>query len=109
MFSLRLAAPEIQQRMELQILLDDTGDDSHRNAAFFINVGDGKTDIILFPRHAPVIAGVRHGVDPIGKADINHSFVYIRDLSRIFALNAAFLEIVPVGVFRNALNVCLDG
>ena len=109
MFSLRLAAPEFQQRTELQILFDDTGDDSHRNAAFFINVGDGKADIILFPRHAPVIAGVCHGVDPISKADINHSFVYIRDLSRIFALDAAFLEIVPVGVFRNALNVCLDG
>ena len=71
-------------------------------------MGDGKGYIILLPGHPVVIAGMGHRIDAIGKPDINHTLVYIGYFSGILALDSALLEIVPVGVFRCALDVGTD-
>ena len=71
-------------------------------------MGDGKGYIILLSGHPVVIAGMSYRIDAIGKPDINHTLVYIGHFSGVFTLDSALLEIVPVGIFRCALDVGTD-
>lgn len=75
-----------------QILPDDSGNDPHSHAPFFINPGDSKAHIILFAGSPVVIAGVGHSVHAVGQPDIDHAFMYVRDLAGILALDAAFFS-----------------
>ena len=92
----------------LQILPDDPRDDAHGHAPLHIQAGDGKGHIILLAGHPVVIAGVGYRIDAIGEPDIDHTFMNIGDLSGVFALDAALLQVVPVSVFRSALDVGPD-
>ena len=94
--------------MLLQVLPDDPRDDAHGYATLHVQAGDGKGHIILFPGHPVVIAGVGHRIDAVGKSDIDDALVDIGDLAGVLALDAALLQVVPVGVFRSALDVSPD-
>lgn len=91
-----------------QILPDDPGYDSNCHAPLFINPGDGKAHIILLAGSPVIIAGVGHSVHAVGQPDIDHAFMYIRDLAGILALDAAFFQIVMVGVLGHAFDVSPD-
>ncbi len=52
-------------KINLQMLLDDSGDDADCNTALFINVRYGKADIIFFARCSAVIAGMGNGIDTV--------------------------------------------
>ena len=92
----------------LQVLPDDPRDDAHGHAPLHIQAGDGKRHIILLSGHPVVIAGMSHRIDAVGEPDIDHAFMNIGDLSCILALDAALLQVVPVSVFRSALDVGPD-
>ena len=92
----------------LQILPDDPGNDPHSHAPFFINPGDSKAHIILLAGSPVVVAGVGHSIHAVRQADIDHAFMYIRDLAGILALDAAFFQIVMVGVLGHAFDVSPD-
>ena len=47
-------------------------------------------------------------IDAVGEPDIDHAFMNIGDLSGVLALDAALLQVVPVSVFRSALDVGPD-
>ena len=93
-------------------MFDDPGDDAKGNALLRVDVSHDKTDIIFLPRHAPVQAGVGDGVDAVGQADKDNTFVDVGHLAGVLALDAAFFEIVlvsstgyalayrPVGMYR---------
>lgn len=91
-----------------QILPDNPGNDPHSHAPFFINPGDGKAHIILLAGSPVVIAGVGHSVHAVGQPDIDHAFMYVRDLAGILALDAAFFQVVMAGVLGHALDVSLN-
>lgn len=91
-----------------QVLPDDPRDDTHGYAAFHIQAGNGKGHIILLPGHPVVIAGVRHRIDSVSKPDIDDALMDISDLASVLALDAALLQIVPVGVFSRTLDVGPD-
>ena len=97
-----------QATFTLQVLPDDPRDDAHGYATLHVQAGDGKGHIILFPGHPVVIAGVGHRIDAVGKPDIDDALVDIGDLAGVLALDAALLQVVPVGVFRSALDVSPD-
>ena len=85
----------------LQVLPDDPRDDAHGYAAFHIQAGDGKGHIIFLAGHPVVVAGVEPPhIDAVGKPDIDDALVDIGDFAGILALDAALLQVVPVGVFR---------
>ena len=88
-----------QALLLLQVLPDDPRDDAHGNTSFHVQAGDGKGHIILFPGHPVVVAGVGHRIDAVGKPDIDDTLVDIGDLAGVLALDAALLQVVPVGVF----------
>ena len=92
----------------LQILPDDPCDNPHGHAAIHIQAGNGKGHIILLPRHPVVIAGVRHRIDAVSKPDIDDALMHIGDRAGVFALDAALLQVVSVGVFRCALDIGAD-
>ncbi len=75
------------------------------HAPLHIQTGDGKGHIILLSGHPVVVAGVGYRIDAIGEPDIDHAFMNIGDLSGVLALDAALLQVVPVSVFRSALDV----
>ena len=91
-----------------QILPDDPGNNPHSHAPFFINPGDGKAHIILLAGSPVVVAGVGHSVHAVGQPDIDHAFMYIRDLAGILALDTAFFQVVMAGVLGHALDVRFD-
>lgn len=90
------------------MLLDNTGDDAHRHAAFFINVGDGKGHIILLSGHSPVEAGMGNRICSVVQSDIYNAFMHIGNLAGIFALDTALLQIGTVRIFRYAFYIRLD-
>lgn len=97
-----------QATFTLQVLPDDPRDNAHGYAAFHIQAGDGKGHIIFLAGHPVVVAGVGHRIDAVGKPDIDDALVDIGDFAGILALDAALLQVVPVGVFRGTLNVGPD-
>ena len=97
-----------QALLLLQVLPDDPRDDAHGHAPLHIQTGDGKGHIILLSGHPVVVAGVGYRIDAIGEPDIDHTFMNIGDLSCILTLDAALLQVVPVSVFRSALDVGPD-
>lgn len=86
--------------MYLQTLPNDPGNDPYSHAPFFINLGDGKAHIILLVGSPIVVAGVGHSVYAVRQPDINHAGIY--------ALDAAFFQIVMVGVLGDAFDVSPD-
>ncbi len=94
--------------MDLQILPDNPGNDAHSHAMLFINPCYSEAHIILFARGAVVVAGVRHSIDTIGEADVDDTFMYVRHLAGIFALDAAFLQVVMAGVLGHTLDIRPD-
>lgn len=97
-----------QATFVLQVLPDDPRDDANGHASLHIQAGDGKGHIILLSGHPVVVAGVGYRIDAIGEPDIDHAFMNIGDLSGVLALDAALLQVVPVSVFRSALDVGPD-
>jgi len=77
----------------LQILSDDSRDDSHGNTPIFVQTGYYKADIIFFARSAVIIAGVGHSIYAVGQADVDHTFVNIRNFAGIFVLDSALFQI----------------
>ena len=92
----------------LQVLPDNPPDDANGHAPLHIQADDGKGHTILLSGHPVVVAGVGYRIDAVGKPDIDHAFMNIGDLSGILALDAALLQVVPVSVFRSALDVGPD-
>ena len=90
------------------MLLDDSGNDPCGDAAFFVQMGNDETDIILSPGPAPVIAGVGDGVGAVAEADIHNAFIDMGDFSCILALDTAFAEIIIPVVTCYTLDVGLD-
>src|SRR5699024_2457769 len=68
-----------------------------------------KTDAVFFTWHAPIQAGVSNGVDAVGQAEKHHSLMDVCDLSGIFSLDVALLQVVLVCVVGHALYIGLDG
>lgn len=91
------------------MLLDDTGDNTHRHTAVFINVGNGKRYIIFLSRRASVKACMGDGVGAVIEADIHNTLMHIGNPACIFALNTALFEIGAVSVFGYTLHICTDG
>ena len=71
----------------LQILPDNPRNDPYCHAPFFVQLGDGKADIIFLAGSAVIKAGMGHGIDAVGKADIDHALMHICDFAGIFALD----------------------
>ncbi len=89
-----------------QILPDDPGNDPHSHAPFFINPGDGKAHIVLLAAESG--SRSRSGVQRsrVGQPDVDHAFMYVRDLAGIYLLwIAAFFQVVMVVFWDNALDV----
>lgn len=93
----------------LQILFDDSGDDADGDAAFLIQTGNGKADVVFFSGHSPVIAGVGNRVDTVVEPDEHNAVAHIGHSAGIFALQDAFIQIALVGGGRNAADICCDG
>ena len=93
----------------LQILFDDSGDDADGDAAFLIQTGNGKADVVFFSGHSPVIAGVGNRVDTVVEPDEHNAVPHIGHSAGIFALQDAFIQIALVGGGRNAADICCDG
>ena len=96
------------QALCLQVLTDDPGDNTYGHTPLHIQTGDGKRYIVLFAGHPVVIAGVGYRIDAIGEAHIDNALVDICDTAGILALDTALLQVVPVGVLGNPLDVSLD-
>lgn len=96
------------QALCLQVLTDDPGDNTYGHTPLHIQTGDGKRYIVLFAGHPVVIAGVGYRIDAIGEAHIDNALVDICDTAGILALDTALLQVVPVGVLGNTLDVSLD-
>lgn len=92
----------------LQVLPDDPGDNTYGHTPLHIQTGDSKRYIVLFAGHPVVIAGVGYRIDAIGEAHIDNALVDICDTAGILALDTALLQVVPVGVLGNTLDVSLD-
>ena len=76
------------------MLLDDSGDDPCGDTAFFVQMSNDETDIILSSGSAPVIAGVGDGVGTVAESDIHNAFIDMGDFSCVLALDTAFSEII---------------
>lgn len=87
------------------MLLDDSGDDPCGDTAFFVQMSNDETDIILSSGSAPIIAGMCYGIGTVAKVDIHSALMDMGDLPGIFALNTAFLEIVILAVAGYAFDV----
>ena len=92
----------------LQVLTDDPGDNTYGHTPLHIQTGDGKRYIVLFAGHPVVIAGVSYRIDTVGEAHIDNALVDICDTTGILALDTALLQVVPVGILGNTLDVSLD-
>ena len=92
----------------LQILLNNSRNDTYGHASFFIQLRNSKADIILFAGCAVVEAGVGYRIDAVGKADVDHTLIHVSDLAGVFALDTAFLQIVMAGVLGDALDISFD-
>ena len=88
----------------LQILTDNAGNDAHRDAALLVKLCHHKANIVLFAGRAAVIAGVGHGIHPVGKPHIDDAFMYIGHATGIFALYAAAFQCLAAGVLGDALT-----
>ena len=97
-----------QATFTLQVLPDDPGDNTYGHTPLHIQTGDSKRYIVLFAGHPVVIAGVGYRIDAIGEAHIDNALVDICDTAGILALDTALLQVVPVGVLGNTLDVSLD-
>ena len=93
----------------LQILFDDSGDDADGDAAFLIQTGNGKADVVFFSGHSPVIAGVGNRVDTVVEPDEHNAVPHIGHSAGVFALQDTFIQIALVGGGRNAADICCDG
>lgn len=80
----------------LQILPNNPCNNPYRHSPLLINLRHGKAHIILFPGCPVTIAGMGHRNDTVGQPDIDHSFMNIRYLSRILALDTAFFQVFMV-------------
>lgn len=89
-------------------MADDPSDNTYGHTPLHIQTGDGKRYIVLFAGHPVVIAGVGYRIDAIGEAHIDNALVDICDTAGILALDTALLQVVPVGVLGNTLDVSLD-
>lgn len=56
-------------------------------------MGYCKADIIFFAKSAVIIAGVGHSIYAVGQADVDHTFVNIRNFAGIFVLDSALFQI----------------
>ena len=92
----------------LQVLPDDPGNNTYGHTPLHIQTGDSKRYIVLFAGHPVVIAGVGYRIDAIGEAHIDNALVDICDTAGILALDTALLQVVPVGVLGNTLDVSFD-
>ena len=84
-----LLSRRYQVMLTLEVLPDDAGNDAQCHAAFFIQTGHSKADIILFTGSAVIEAGVGHCIDTIGETNVDHALVHICYFAGIFALDAA--------------------
>ena len=89
-------------------MADDPSDNTYGNTPLHIQTGDGKRYIVLFAGHPVVIAGMGYRIDAIGETHIDNALVDICDTTGILALDTALLQVVPVGVLGNTLDVSLD-
>ena len=94
--------------IRVDILTDNAGDDAHGNAALLVQLRYHKTDIILFPGRAAVIAGVSHSIDPVRKPHIDDAFMYIGDAAGVFALHTATLQGFAAGILGDAFDISVD-
>lgn len=96
---------EIGIILALQVLPDDSGNDSDGNTAFFIQACYNKGNIVLFSGHPVIQTGVGNCVDAVGKPNKNHALVDVGHFSRIFALDPAFLQIFLGGIRCQTLYI----
>ena len=86
------------QALCLQVLTDDSGNNTYGHTPLHIQTGDGKRYIVLFAGHPVVIAGMGYRIDTIGETHIDNALVDICDTAGILALDTALLQVVPVGI-----------
>ena len=103
-----LLSRRYQVMLTLEVLPNDACNDAQCHAAFFIQTGHSKADIILFTGHTEIKAGMGNGIYTVGEADIHNSFVDICYLTGIFALDAAFSQIIPAVVLGDAFHICCN-
>ena len=102
-----ISVPIFCHRGKSEILADNSGDNSDRYPTLFVNSRHRKAHIILFSGHPLVIAGVSHCIHPIGKPDINDTFMNVRNLTCILTLNPAFFQIFAVVILGHTLDISL--
>ena len=99
---------EIYDCLKSKVLFNDSCNDSKRDAALFIYVGDGKRNIIFLAGHTAVVTGMRNGVDAVREANENNTFMNICNFPNVFALHTAFIKVV-LPVLRNAFHIGFYG
>ncbi len=93
--------------LQLNILLNNPRDQSHRHIPVRINPCHHKADFILLSRKAIIVAAMSDCVDADMEADENSAFMDVRDGSGVFSLNLALTQILFAGVAVYALDICL--
>ena len=94
--------------LQLNILLNNPRDQSHRHIPVRINPCHHKADFILLSRKAIIVAAMSDCVDADMEADENSAFMDVRDGSGVFALNFALTQILFAGVAVYALDATPD-
>ena len=95
--------------LQLNILLNNPRDQSHRYIPVRINPRHYEAHFILLSGKAVIVAAMGDCVDSDMEADENSAFVDVRDRTGIFTLNLAFAQIFLAGVSVYALDIRLHG
>lgn len=93
----------------LDILFNDSGNQSDCNIAFFINSCDNEADFILFAGHTVIIAAVGYGIDSDMETYKDRTFMDVSNDTGIFALNLAFAQVCFAGVAVYTFDICFYG
>ena len=94
--------------LQLNILLNNPRDQSHRHIPVRINPRYHEADLILLSGKAVIVAAMGDCVDADMEADENSAFMDVRDGSGVFALNFALTQILFAGVAVYALDATPD-
>ena len=68
----------------LNILLNDSWNQTEYNITFLVDTGNNEADFILFTRHAVIVAAVRNSVDTDFEAYKDGAFVDVSNNAGIF-------------------------
>lgn len=84
--------------IDVNIMPDDSRNNPNSHPALFVKPCHRKTHIIFLPGSPVIIVRMGHYIDAVEQADVDYAFTNIRYLAGIFALDAAFLQVVVAHV-----------